>query len=909
MGLPPPPNAVSVGIDSARWLKLCKDAKLMSSKFRPVDVDLIFTRNAVQRRLEFFGFQDALVEVATKKGVDGEKLIDNLLAATYEGPSIRGTFAESVRLHDDKSTYTGVYKAGGPTIVDYEKMSMNQICDRSKKATIRGVPAIAVEGPGGVNALMEKTLPISPYIDTPVLTIVEQQQAHSISSAGHKIFKSTKHGLGVEESKVERGSDRGPLSPESLKKLKAIYLSYTDASNRSNAKLHNEAAYLAPPPNPVANGVDSARFMKMLKDGKILDSKFRLFDLDIVYKKYSDKRRMNYKGLVKSILEISTKKGIDPTRLVDRLFANTAEGPSNTGTFADDHVRLHDDKTTYTGVYRSGGPTVVDMEKMSFSQLVSRGNRGNLRGVPTWAVHGPGDKFAANNHHNAGLASSQKHYSQRSHSHGYTASVEGPHRFHDDVSEAPTSPPTKMEKAHAVLGKYAVSTKKGKQLIRGHSQARRTPEHDDGIFEEDVDGGSPLSAKDLTGSPSKYVLTEQDMEINSEQEEHLKAIYAQYELHSRSYKEQQEIKNHMHDELDIFHGPNSGVDSSKFLRLCQDAHLIDHTFKKSEVDLVFMKQQKGKSSKGHRKLDFGDFCNGLLEVAVRKNMPMTKLLMQMDKYDLANKGPAAHAHSKAEYNRFYDDAGTFTGVYKQGGPDHRQDNDYLSSFRKEEGSPGAHYASAREAGGHAHRSVEVDLSDPIHKEVEEEIDMSITQLQLEELGLVYDSYEKASSGKDEGIDSARFLKLCKDVNLLDDAFTRTDVDIIFTRFKHGARKINFEHFQDAVLEIAKKKKVPLGSVVDSIDYHASMGVAYHNGTTSTSYNRFYDDHDTFTGVYKKGGPDHNQANDFIESFRKDLGTSGNNELGKTLSMSEANRFYDDKSTFTGVYKKGGPDFK
>ena len=34
MGLPPPPNAVSVGIDSARWLKLCKDAKLLDKKFR-----------------------------------------------------------------------------------------------------------------------------------------------------------------------------------------------------------------------------------------------------------------------------------------------------------------------------------------------------------------------------------------------------------------------------------------------------------------------------------------------------------------------------------------------------------------------------------------------------------------------------------------------------------------------------------------------------------------------------------------------------------------------------------------------------------------------------------------------------------------------------------------------------------
>ena len=58
-----------------------------------------------------------------------------------------------------------------------------------------------------------------------------------------------------------------------------------------------------------------------------------------------------------------------------------------------------------------------------------------------------------------------------------------------------------------------------------------------------------------------------------------------------------------------------------------------------------------------------------------------------------------------------------------------------------------------EAGGQAHRSIELDLDigEEGTGEGEEDIEMPITQLQLEELGLVYDSYEKASSGKDEGI--------------------------------------------------------------------------------------------------------------------------------------------------------------
>ena len=455
MGLPPPPNAVSVGIDSARWLKLCKDAKLLDKKFRHVDVDLIFTRNSVQRRLEFFGFQDALIEVAVKKGVNGEALVERLLTMTATGPSIRGTFAESVRLHDDKSTYTGVYKAGGPTTTDYEKMGMHALCDRSKKATLRGVPAIAVQGPGGVNALVADTLPVSPYIDTPASKVKEQVTNHILATSSrgqHRLTTSSRTATGIEEEKeVDELLDIARLPIDSLKQLRQVYTMFTDASNRSNAKLHNEGAYVAPPPNPVAQGIDSARFLKLCKDGKVLDKNFRLFDLDIVFKKNSNKRRMGFKGLQKALLEIALKKNSDVVKVIEKLYVNTSDGPSIRGTFADDHVRLHDDKTTYTGVYKAGGPTNVDYGHMGFHQLINRNNKGTLRGVPTWAVYGPGDKFAASNAHNAALKQSQRHYSQRNRSHGFSVPV--------DAENAPPPPPpmSKEEKAKSVLGKFAVS--------------------------------------------------------------------------------------------------------------------------------------------------------------------------------------------------------------------------------------------------------------------------------------------------------------------------------------------------------------------------------------------------------------------------------------------------------------------
>lgn len=58
-----------------------------------------------------------------------------------EGPILYGTKPDEVRFHDDKSTYTGVHKMGGPTTVDEGRVQFNDLsnfCDRSDY-DIRGV--------------------------------------------------------------------------------------------------------------------------------------------------------------------------------------------------------------------------------------------------------------------------------------------------------------------------------------------------------------------------------------------------------------------------------------------------------------------------------------------------------------------------------------------------------------------------------------------------------------------------------------------------------------------------------------------------------------------------------------------------------------------------------------------------
>lgn len=64
-----------------------------------------------------------------------------MIAEGTQGPILYGTKADNVRFHDDKSTYTGVHKMGGPTTVDDGRVQFNDLskfCDRSEY-DIRGV--------------------------------------------------------------------------------------------------------------------------------------------------------------------------------------------------------------------------------------------------------------------------------------------------------------------------------------------------------------------------------------------------------------------------------------------------------------------------------------------------------------------------------------------------------------------------------------------------------------------------------------------------------------------------------------------------------------------------------------------------------------------------------------------------
>ena len=113
-----------------------------------------------------------------------------------------------------------------------------------------------------------------------------------------------------------------------------------------------------------------------------------------------------------------------------------------------------------------------------------------------------------------------------------------------------------------------------------------------------------------------------------------------------------------------------------------------------------------------------------------------------------------------------------------------------------------------------------------------------------------DVYKSFCAGKPE-MESKQFSKLCKECKLIDKKFGINDIDIVFAKVKSGKVKtITFVEFENALGEIAKRKGTTKEAISNAIKSH---GGATYTGTKA-GYVKFHDDKSTYTGVYAKGGP-------------------------------------------------------
>mmetsp|Transcript_21701 Transcript_21701/g.25187 ORF Transcript_21701/g.25187 Transcript_21701/m.25187 type:complete len:153 (-) Transcript_21701:164-622(-) len=132
-------NAGAKDMDNRQFAKCTKDCGLLDKKLTTTDVDLIFNKvknNPSIRKINFKQFEEAVAQFATKKGISEDDV--KAIMISKGGPTFTGTKADSVKFHDDKSTYTGTHTKGGPTTVDNKINDLSQLADRSS-ADVRGV--------------------------------------------------------------------------------------------------------------------------------------------------------------------------------------------------------------------------------------------------------------------------------------------------------------------------------------------------------------------------------------------------------------------------------------------------------------------------------------------------------------------------------------------------------------------------------------------------------------------------------------------------------------------------------------------------------------------------------------------------------------------------------------------------
>lgn len=125
-------------MDNAHFAKMCKECGLVDKVFTTTDVDMLFTKAKAKgaRKITFQQFVEVIIPgIAAKKKLTADQIADQIAQSS---PKSSGTKAEATRFHDDKSQYTGVYKAGGPSTIDRDSANLSGIVDRRNEADVRG---------------------------------------------------------------------------------------------------------------------------------------------------------------------------------------------------------------------------------------------------------------------------------------------------------------------------------------------------------------------------------------------------------------------------------------------------------------------------------------------------------------------------------------------------------------------------------------------------------------------------------------------------------------------------------------------------------------------------------------------------------------------------------------------------
>ncbi|KAF4666684.1 hypothetical protein FOZ61_009369 [Perkinsus olseni] len=151
---------------------------------------------------------------------------------------------------------------------------------------------------------------------------------------------------------------------------------------------------------------------------------------------------------------------------------------------------------------------------------------------------------------------------------------------------------------------------------------------------------------------------------------------------------------------------------------------------------------------------------------------------------------------------------------------------------------------------------------------------------------------KTFTGGDTLMDGRQFAKFCRSCQLIDDqALTLNDIDIVFAKVRfRGERKIEFGQLIEALAEIADRLHQPVSWVEERVLHFNEQVTQGRAATAATSR--------PFTKLRTHGSPSVAEALPFAKSM-PDASSVEKHERGPE-------RFFYDQSTYTGVWRHGGP---
>ncbi|CAE7947347.1 ARF1 [Symbiodinium sp. KB8] len=306
-------------IDGRSFTKLCKDCSLVDRIFSSTDADLIFAKVVPkgQRRITIAEFEKALGLIAERRGCSQEDVMQRV--ADGAGPALEGTKAEAVRFHDDKTTYTGTHARGGPESVPkgYGHVPQSMKPRRSLSRTSSGACALP-----------------------------------------NLLGASTGSSSGLER-KLSRTGSNGWIRP-----LTPLEKAATIGRREGCGLLENVfEAYCS----PGQTEMDGKGFAKLMKDSKIVGTRFTTTDADLTFAKVVSKglRRIDFLQFKAALLIVAEKKNVEAGDIFEAV-ARQFAGPQLCGTRTES-VRFHDDISTYTGVHANGGPALAARSWLLFA--------------------------------------------------------------------------------------------------------------------------------------------------------------------------------------------------------------------------------------------------------------------------------------------------------------------------------------------------------------------------------------------------------------------------------------------------------------------------------------------------------------------------------------------------------------